>query len=577
MQLKAHGHVHKGLCPFHKEKTPSFTVDDTRGTYHCFGCSQHGDVIKFVMETERMSFPEAVKQLAGEAGLSLPKEDPHYAENIKRAQSLYEIMELACAYFQQQLAAPEGKIARDYLAGRRIKAASITKFRIGYAPEGRNNLRKYLQGKGVSDSQMLSVGLLAKSEKGDVYDKFRGRVMFPISDVKNRVVAFGGRVLGDGQPKYLNSPETELFKKSEILYNENNARALAIKTGKIVVAEGYMDVITLDEAGIRTAVAPMGTAVTERHLQMLWRIAKEPVMCLDGDTAGKRAMDRAAHLCLPLLEGGNTLKFAMLPEGLDPDDLIKQNGGEEMKKILRSAKPLSDALWENEVGKYNVKTPEGMAELENRFNFLTNQIKNTTVSKYYNDYFKSRLWQFSKKKYTKQKNASITNLSGAIPADFNLHSINGAETMLILLVLQHPELLNHPEVRKEFDNENLHFSSDKLDRIRSAILELCHLNDVITAEDLRSSLVKTEFNTDIEYIEAWSKGFFIEKNLTIEKNLAAWRYYSSLHQLLSLKHECSIKENEMTAESEKIVAEFRKAISQMERKVRNMEVAFGDE
>jgi DNA primase len=575
--LKAHGHVHKGLCPFHKEKSPSFTVDDTRGTYHCFGCGAHGDIIKFVMETERMTFPEAVTQLAGVAGVSLPAPDPHYVEHVQKTKSLYEIMELACAYFQTQLNEPEGAVARDYLKGRSLKAVSIEKFRIGFAVDNRFALKKYLEGKGVSQQEMFDVGLLARSEKGDVYDKFRGRVMFPIMDIKNRVVAFGGRVLGDSQPKYLNSPETVLFKKSDILYNENNARRLAIKTGKVVVAEGYMDVIALDAAGIKTAVAPMGTAVTERHLQMLWRLAKEPVICLDGDTAGKRAMERVAHLCLPLLEPGYTFKFAVLPDGVDPDDFIKQGGVANMRKVLQNAKPLSEVIWEIESSQKDTNTPERKAELESRLNTLAEQIKNATVSKYYKDYFRNKLWDFNKKQYSKNKNAPVANLTDInLPSDFNIQSKNGCERMLLLLILHCPELLNDASVREEFDNENLEFSSDKLDKIRVAILEVCGQQNEISSEDLRANLVNLGMSDDISSLENLEKDFFIEKDASKYKVLAGWKYYVSLYQLMNLKAECCLIEKEMTQESEKIVSEFRKQISQMERRVINMEMAFGD-
>jgi DNA primase len=575
VSLKAHGHVHKGLCPFHKEKSPSFTVDDTRGTYHCFGCGVHGDIIKFVMETERMTFPEAVTQLAGEAGVAMPAPDPHYVERAKIAKSLYEVMELACQYFQAQLKEPSGAVARDYLTGRSLKAASIEKFRIGYAPDSRNALRQYLATKGITQQEMLDVGLLASNDKGDVYDKFRGRVMFPICDIKNRVVAFGGRVLGDGQPKYLNSPETVLFKKSDILYNENNARVLAIKTGKVVVSEGYMDVIALDAAGIKTAVAPMGTAVTEKHLQMLWRLAKEPVICLDGDNAGKRAMERVAHLCLPLLEPGNTFKFATLIDNMDPDDFIKRAGVEAMRKVLQSAMPLSEVLWEVESSKQSTNTPERRAELESRLNRLADQIKNATVQKYYKDFFRAKLWEHNKKQYVKNKN--ITKLTqNDVNFGLDVNNISGREAMLLLLLLNCPKLLKNEEVRKEFDNEHLEFSSDKLDKIRQAILEICHRDEEINTENLHIHLVNSGLGNDIKHLES-IKEFNVENNTCENKALPEWRYHFSRYQLLNMEFERQLKRNEMTAESEKIAVELETQIAKLERKVKNMEMAFGDE
>jgi DNA primase len=390
--LKAHGHEFQGICPFHKEKTPSFTVSDEKGFYHCFGCGAHGDVVKFVMETENLPFPEAVKTLADMAGMPMPEVSKEVVQRQKQAQSLYDIMETACGFFEDNM--KNSKAAVDYINSRGLKPESVAKFKIGYAPDDKLALKKHLESKGVTIKQMLDLGLLTKNDRGDIYDKFRGRVMFPIVDIKNRVVAFGGRILGDGKPKYLNSPETVLFKKGEMLYNENNARKLAFKTGKVVVAEGYMDVIALDAVGIKTAMAPLGTAITNMQLRRLWNMANEPVICLDGDAAGKRAMDRAANLCLPMLEPGYTLKFAVLHSGMDPDDYIKKYGVANMRKVLQNAKTLSEVVWEEQSAKKSIKTPEQKAELEKRLNDIAEKIENETVAKYYKDFFKSKLWEF---------------------------------------------------------------------------------------------------------------------------------------------------------------------------------------
>jgi DNA primase len=576
VQLKARGNVHKGLCPFHNEKTPSFTVDDTRGTYHCFGCGEHGDIIKFVMETERLDFVEAVKQLAGEAGVALPAPDPYFAAYEKKTKSLYEIMEIAAKFFEDELRGANGRIAMDYIKSRGLKAESLAKFRIGFAPNSRFALKKFLEEKGISLQEMLDGGLIAKSDKGEVYDKFRNRVMFPICDIKNRVVAFGGRVLDDGMPKYLNSPETVLFKKSDILYNENHARKLAIKTGKLVVAEGYMDVIALDAAGIKTAVAPMGTAITESQVKHLWNMAKEPVMCLDGDTAGRRAMERVAHLCLPLLEPGYTLKFALMPDGTDPDEFIKAHGVANIRKLLQAARPLSEVLWDAESGKKKTGTPEGKAELESRLNKLTDTIKNATISKYYKDFFRNKLWAFNKAQYSKINNSPVNLTPINQTAKFDINSREGCETMLLLLVTQLPSLLKNADVHKEFDNENIEFSSVKLDKLRTNILQLCGYNDEINADDLRDGLEKLGFKDDIDYLLSIKKNFLIEDDISQIRALSIWNYYVSLYHLINLRSECSQIERQMTPESEKIVAEFRKQIVKIENKVLQMERAFGD-
>ncbi|HEY2110443.1 MAG TPA: DNA primase, partial [Dongiaceae bacterium] len=341
VRLVRRGRESTGLCPFHNEKSPSFTVSDEKGFFHCFGCGAHGDVIGFLMRSEGLSFPESVERLAREAGLALPVSSPEERQRAERQSTLVTAMETAAAWYQEQLAGSAGRGALDYLRRRGLAEGTIARFRLGYAPEGRTALRDALTRAGVSVELAQEAGLVGKGEDGALFDRMRGRVIFPIADRRGRVIAFGGRILGEGQPKYLNSPETPLFHKGRTLYGLGQALRPAKDAGEVVVAEGYMDVIALSEAGFPQAVAPLGTALTEEQIAELWRLVPEPTLCFDGDAAGERAAARAADRALPLLKPGQSLRFAMLPEGEDPDTLILAEGSAAMRALLDRALPLA--------------------------------------------------------------------------------------------------------------------------------------------------------------------------------------------------------------------------------------------
>ncbi|MDE0335400.1 MAG: DNA primase, partial [Defluviicoccus sp.] len=326
VSLRRAGRELTGLCPFHNEKTPSFTVSEEKGFFHCFGCGAHGDVIGFVMRQEGLSFPEAVERLAGEAGLEVPKATPEEREAAKRAATLHEVMERACRFFEDELRGPRGVDARSYLARRGIDEETRARFRLGYAPDSKTALRNAVMDAAHSEALLVEAGLLIRPDSGTPYDRFRGRVIFPIADRRGRVIAFGGRILGEGKPKYLNSPDTPLFSKGRVLYGMATAREAAHRNARVIVTEGYTDVIALNRAGFAESVAPLGTALTETHLHALWRMAPEPVLCFDGDDAGKRAAYRAAERAVPLLEPGRSLQFVTLPAGQDPDSVLAEGG-----------------------------------------------------------------------------------------------------------------------------------------------------------------------------------------------------------------------------------------------------------
>lgn len=393
VRLKKAGPEWKGLSPFNKERTPSFCVNDHKGFWHDFSSGKHGDIFTFTMEMDGVTFPEAVERLASLAGLAMPAMSREAEAEERRRRSLHEVVGLAAKFFEATLASRAGARARGYLADRGLDAPTQLKFRIGYAPCERFALKEHLGGLGVSVADMVEAGLLVAG--GDIqipYDRFRDRVMFPIGDFVGRIVAFGGRALDKDAPaKYLNSPETPAFHKGSLLYNGAAARKAAHQGAPVIAVEGYVDVIAMVAAGFEATVAPLGTALTADQLALLWRMSDEPVLCFDGDAAGHRAAYRAIDLALPRIEPGKSLRFASLPQGHDPDDLIRSAGPAAMTDVLTMARPLADVLWTRETEGGRLDTPERRAGLEARISELTNAISNETVRRHYRQEFWHRL------------------------------------------------------------------------------------------------------------------------------------------------------------------------------------------
>ncbi len=393
VKLKKAGREWKGLSPFQQEKTPSFTVNDQKGFYHDFSSGKHGSIFDFVMETEGVAFGEAVERLASMAGMPLPQVSPEAERREQRRKTLHDIMELAATFFTDTLAARQGARARGYLADRGIDPSTQLKFRLGYAVGERFALKEHLGKQGVPVEDMIEAGLLVTGDDVPVpYDRFRDRVIFPITDARGRVIAFGGRALEKDVPaKYLNSPETPLFHKGDNLYNLAAARLAAHNGATPVVVEGYVDVIAMVGAGFDAAVAPLGTALTENQLALLWRMADEPILCFDGDKAGQKAAFRAADLALPHLQPGKSLRFALLPEGQDPDDLARASGRGAIEEVIGAARPLAEILWLREIEGGAFATPERRAALERRIGELAANIRDDVVRKYYRQDFADRL------------------------------------------------------------------------------------------------------------------------------------------------------------------------------------------
>ena len=403
-RLTKKGREHQGLCPFHKEKTPSFTVNEDKGFYHCFGCGAHGSAFDFVMETEGLNFREAVEKLAGEVGMQVPQDSPQERERAERKKTLYDVVEAACQHYQNQLRRAEGAHGLAYLRDRGLSEETIVRFRLGFAPDQRDGIKRALGAQGIKESELIAAGLIIKRDDGSTYDRFRGRVMFPILDRRGRVVAFGGRILGSDKDvaKYLNSPETDLFHKGRLLYAMDSAQVAARAGQALVVTEGYMDVIALYQAGFEGAVAPLGTALTEDQILELWKITPEPVLCFDGDNAGQRAMSRASERALPLLKAGVGLRFATLPQGEDPDSLVQAKGPQAFQEVVAGAKPLSQVLWDMELAAGPTDTPEGRAALQKRLDDHVRRIEDPTVRSHFQSSFKDRVWNLGRENRSKQ-------------------------------------------------------------------------------------------------------------------------------------------------------------------------------
>jgi DNA primase len=444
--LKRAGREWKGLSPFNKEKTPSFTVNDQKGFYHDFSSGKHGDIFSFVMETEGLSFPEAVERLAGDAGLDLPKPDPQFERTAKERLGLFDALDAAARLFEDKLAARDGHDARAYAERRGLGRDILEEFHIGFAPNAKDALKSALLSKGFTEAQLLEAGLLVKPDDGrPSYDRFRNRLSIPILDAKSRVIAFGARALDpDAAPKYLNSPETKLFDKGSTVFNLARARQAAFDSGELIVVEGYMDVIALHQAGFANTVATLGTAFTERQMDTLWHLAQEPIICFDGDRAGEAAAARAIDRMLPVLREGHSFRFAFLPEGSDPDDLVRSKGAKALAECLAAARPLIDVLWQREIKAQAIDTPERRAAFEARLETLLTQIGNTRVRDHYRREVKNRLFNLWREQGARRgkPTADAASRPAGRSTPTPLPSSYGFATVIVLALVNHPWLLD---------------------------------------------------------------------------------------------------------------------------------------
>ena len=546
VKLKKQGNEFAGLSPFTKEKTPSFFVNDQKGFYHCFSSGKHGDIIAFLQDTQKLSFYEAIELLAEEAGMELPKDDPREQERADQRAGLAEACDSAAGFFATLLKRAQGRSALDYLLGRGVTDQQIEHFKIGYAPSGRTHLKDYLINKGYAEEVLVEAGLVIKPEDGGAaYDRFRNRVMFPILGARDRVIAFGGRALdANARAKYLNSPETPLFHKSHVLYNLADARkSAAQENAPLIVCEGYMDVIALWGAGIKCAVAPLGTALTEQQLALLWRTSNEPVLCFDGDRAGAGAAHRSIDRALPALKPGKSLLYAFLPEGQDPDDMIRERGVAAFREILAAALPLAEVLWRRESEAKDLATPERRAALRADLRNLVKQIADKDVRTAYGNFLAGRLDEYfapksrgggasstnpfstnqSRRPGSTQKNRYFTP-EPRPSAGLKRHGPPSSwprEATLVYTLIQHPGLLE----RRESSLLGLKLENRELDALLRAVLSLLSSDQGLDSETLKRHLHGTQATEILERVlsdDTLNKQKFLQPETEMEE--VEWRW-----------------------------------------------------
>jgi len=505
-KLQKAGREWRACCPFHNEKTPSFYVNDDKGFYHCFGCSAHGDAIRWMTEQRGLPFMDAVKELAQTAGMELPAMDPRAAEKAEAAKGLHEACNDAATWFTEQLDGLAGATARGVLAKRGIKPETARTFGLGFSPDSRGGLKTAL--KDYGDPLLIEAGLLIKVDDKVPYDRFRGRLMIPIRDPRGRTIAFGGRIIGDGEPKYLNSPETPLFDKGRTLYNLDRAAPASRKTGRVLVVEGYMDVIALAQAGFGEAVAPLGTALTEPQLERLWRLCEVPILCFDGDSAGQKAALRAAHRALPLLQPGRSLAFVTLPAGQDPDDLVRAHGPGAFEALLQQTEPLVDRLWKSELAAEPLDTPEQKAGLKARLAELAKTIADSNVAHEYQAEFRTRFDEaFRPQRKAFEPRAPFQPFQRGkpgkpykaphLPVGDGVKAVRtrGIDPILAKAVLagliRHPaEIARHMEVLG-----SLKLADDALGRLFEAVVDLAVEDHVLDSDRLLTILASSGFDS----------------------------------------------------------------------------------
>ena len=483
VKLIRKGRRHSGLCPFHAEKTPSFSVVDDDGFYHCFGCGVHGDAISFLREMDGLEFMEAVERLAEMAGLAVPRTVPQDPAASRQRKAALDILEETTLFFEAALRRDDGRDATRYLKQRGLDSAIVKTYRIGYSP--RMGLRAALKDKGFSDEDMLAAGVIRKSDRdGSLYDYFRDRVMFPIENRQGKVIAFGARALGDAQPKYLNSGEGPTFSKKAVLYGWVQAREGLRRNLPLVVAEGYMDVIAIHHSGAAAAVAPLGTALTPEQIALLWKLHDEPVLCFDGDAAGQRAQTRALERILPLLEPGRSARLAVLPEGKDPDDLIAASGPEGFRKVIGTARSLIDSLWEQVQAEFDIRQPEARAQFWQAVRGHVRSIGNNQVRSAYGDEIESRIAAM------RNQIRGISSMVAPRRASRPQTGLINRHRAVVALLLAHPSL-----VSANFEALSMLDSGDQsLESLKKALIDAVIRDPDLDAEAINYHL--KELNLD---------------------------------------------------------------------------------
>ncbi len=573
VKLLQRGSQFIGLCPFHKEKTPSFTVQEDKGFYHCFGCQEHGDIFDYVMKSSNLTFSEAVISLANEAGIDIKVEDKFNQENDIKLTKLRNLMQQITEWFSDQLIAGVGGQGLRYLNTREITEDIIKKYELGFAPNGWDQLKQNFLKMGYTEEDLIQAGVLINSESSNkTYDRYRNRIIFPIKNMNGRVVGFGGRAIDDAKAKYINSPETELYKKRNNLYGIFEAKKHIRESDSVIVVEGYTDVLSLVSSGYKNTVASLGTALTDAQIKLIWNLTNEPIICLDGDSAGRRAAFLAAERALPLLRPGLTLRFAVLPSGYDPDLMVKELGVNKFDQVLKESISLSELLWLKEKNQLNLETPERQSGFIKRLEDSTNKILDNNVRSSFKNAYKTRFreefgfynkinhgkegkkWSFQK---FQQKPSSKNILKTSL---LNEGGHLSREKFIVAAVVRFPELL---EKGDELFGKPIFISND-LDRCRSKILQavsngvdqsadllnfldLAGLGKVVkntieTAKKGHSSFFEGDFREEI--LIAWQEAVALHERAALQREIdSAWKEYiensteSAKSRLLSLQEE----------------------------------------
>ena len=510
VKLTRKGREYLGLCPFHNEKTPSFTVNEAKGFYHCFGCGAHGDIVKFEMEANHLPFMDTLEKLSHRAGLSIPKFSKESSAEQEKRKSLYEIMELAAAFYEKNLYLSVGAKALEYFYARGLDDELIKKFRLGYAPNN-NGLKAYLSSKGINEHDMSELGLISTPDNKSQtsHDFFRDRVMIPIRDKKGQIIAFGGRIMGDGQPKYLNSPETPVFNKRKMLYNINFARDEGYKAKNFIICEGYMDVIALDKFGFSYSAAPMGTALTEDQIKEAWKIVPEPILCFDGDNAGQKAALRSVERALPILKAGYSLRFMFLPDKMDPDEFLKAKGKDEFLNLMQNTTPLMQLLWDKNTKDKPASTPEQKALIEKTLMEEVAKIGDEKVKNYYVQEMQKRIYETYGRGTLREYSAKSVNYrrkSSSIKPPLNDIDIR----FFLASMIVYPELIG------DFEEKILMFdiTKFKLYNMLQFTIDIFHKNSDIISENL-IELLKINFEKDFNSL--WEVSMLKSQNPRINE------------------------------------------------------------
>jgi DNA primase len=534
------GREFKACCPFHNEKTPSFTINDEKGFYHCFGCSAHGDAIRWMTDQRGLSFIDAVKELADAAGMQVPAADPKAAAKAERANTLYDVMTAAQDWFVTQFQGLEGAEARAYCEKRGLKAETLKAFGIGFAPDSRAKLKEALTSFGTE--KLVESGLLIAVEDKEPYDRFRGRLMIPIRDPRGRVIAFGGRILGAGEPKYLNSPDTPLFDKGRTLYNLDKASPASRTSNRVIVVEGYMDAIALAQAGFGDAVAPLGTALTEQQIMMLWRMVPKPLLCFDGDSAGQKAALRAAGRALGGLKPGHSLDFVTLPEGQDPDDVVKSAGPGAFRQLLEQAEPLVERLWKSEVAAGPIATPEDRAGLKQRLGTHLANIADGEIRHHYADAFAERFDRLFAKT-PRQAFQPRKNIKGGYkaprPTTNEARSIGAHGSDLLVQGVLSALLLDPTQISRHHESlAGLTLRDPAQGRLLAAMLAAIHAKETLDSEALLTILGGDLYNVAQSLLSGDGSAFaFVKPNPVGDESFSAGATVRGLDEAIQLMRE----------------------------------------